>query len=102
MAEISWGTKRTCAGCFARFYDLRKSPPVCPKCGTILEMHTSSKAKRSKGGIKESVLPIDDFDLNLVDAIDVVSVEDDAAILEDEDSIDQGLGGIPGIDEDVA
>jgi len=28
------GTKRVCVACSARFYDLTKTPAVCPKCGT--------------------------------------------------------------------
>jgi len=26
------GRKHTCTGCEARFYDLNKKPPVCPRC----------------------------------------------------------------------
>ncbi len=28
------GTKRVCVSCANRFYDLARTPPVCPKCGT--------------------------------------------------------------------
>jgi uncharacterized protein (TIGR02300 family) len=28
------GSKRVCVSCATRFYDLARSPPVCPKCGT--------------------------------------------------------------------
>ena len=28
------GTKCACASCSERFYDLNRSPAVCPKCGT--------------------------------------------------------------------
>lgn len=28
------GHKRVCVSCAARFYDLARMPPVCPKCGT--------------------------------------------------------------------
>jgi len=28
------GTKRACLNCGTRFYDLMRTPPVCPKCGT--------------------------------------------------------------------
>ncbi|MGE0726183.1 MAG: TIGR02300 family protein, partial [Alphaproteobacteria bacterium] len=31
--KASWGTKRTCQSCAARFYDLNKGPIKCPKCG---------------------------------------------------------------------
>ena len=34
MVKAELGTKRTCPSCAARFYDLLKSPIVCPKCGT--------------------------------------------------------------------
>ncbi|WP_339852442.1 FYDLN acid domain-containing protein, partial [uncultured Nisaea sp.] len=34
MAKPEWGIKRTCQSCGARFYDLMKSPIVCPKCET--------------------------------------------------------------------
>jgi uncharacterized protein (TIGR02300 family) len=27
------GLKRTCGACDAKFYDLEKSPIICPKCG---------------------------------------------------------------------
>ncbi len=32
MVNPELGTKRTCSSCGARFYDLAKSPVVCPKC----------------------------------------------------------------------
>ena len=34
MAKLELGTKRVCVACGARFYDLMKSPAICPKCGT--------------------------------------------------------------------
>jgi uncharacterized protein (TIGR02300 family) len=33
MSKVELGTKCTCAGCGQRFYDLNKTPGVCPKCG---------------------------------------------------------------------
>ena len=38
MAKPELGTKRLCAGCGAKFYDLNKDPIVCPKCGTVYEV----------------------------------------------------------------
>jgi uncharacterized protein (TIGR02300 family) len=29
------GSKRVCVSCAAHFYDMEKTPPVCPKCATI-------------------------------------------------------------------
>ena len=33
MGRPELGAKHTCAACAERFYDLNKSPAVCPKCG---------------------------------------------------------------------
>jgi uncharacterized protein (TIGR02300 family) len=38
VAKPELGTKRLCASCSAKFYDLNKDPIVCPKCGTIYEV----------------------------------------------------------------
>lgn len=35
MAKPELGTKRLCANCGAKFYDLSKTPIVCPKCETV-------------------------------------------------------------------
>ena len=35
MAKPDLGTKRLCGSCGAKFYDLNKSPIVCPKCETV-------------------------------------------------------------------
>ncbi len=29
------GLKHTCSSCEARFYDLGRQPPTCPKCGQV-------------------------------------------------------------------
>lgn len=98
VAELSWGVKRTCNACSARFYDLRKSPAVCPKCGTLCELHTTVRGKRERTAVKEAVLPLDDFDLALVDGVDPVVA--DPALLEEEE--DPGFVDLPAdLDEDV-
>lgn len=38
MAKPELGTKRLCASCGAKFYDLNKDPVTCPKCGTVFEI----------------------------------------------------------------
>ncbi len=90
MAELSWGVKRTCNGCGARFYDLKKSPATCPKCGVTFELLTTSRGKRGRSAAKEVVLPLDDLDLVLGDDAAVV---DDPTLLEEDD--DSGFGDLP-------
>jgi uncharacterized protein (TIGR02300 family) len=38
MTKQELGTKRSCAHCGAKFYDLHHSPITCPKCETIFEV----------------------------------------------------------------
>jgi uncharacterized protein (TIGR02300 family) len=38
VAKPELGTKRLCASCGAKFYDLNKAPIHCPKCGTVYEI----------------------------------------------------------------
>jgi uncharacterized protein (TIGR02300 family) len=38
VAKPELGTKRLCANCGAKFYDLSKDPIVCPKCHTVMEL----------------------------------------------------------------
>lgn len=37
MAKPELGTKRHCQACEARFFDLNRSPIVCPKCATVFK-----------------------------------------------------------------
>ncbi len=45
MAKPELGTKRLCAGCGAKFYDLNKDPIVCPKCSTVFEIAPSLRPR---------------------------------------------------------
>jgi uncharacterized protein (TIGR02300 family) len=38
VAKPELGTKRICASCGAKFYDLARDPIICPKCGTVYEV----------------------------------------------------------------
>src|SRR3546814_10616018 len=45
VANPKWGTKRICQTCGTKFYDLTKSPIICPSCSAQFdprsEEHTS-------------------------------------------------------------
>ncbi len=38
VAKPELGTKRLCASCNAKFYDLNHDPITCPKCGAVHEV----------------------------------------------------------------
>ncbi len=46
MAKAEWGTKRLCQSCGTKFYDFRRSPALCPKCGVKFEPKVQSKPQR--------------------------------------------------------
>jgi uncharacterized protein (TIGR02300 family) len=48
VSKPEWGTKRNCQSCGARFYDLRRSPIECPRCGTIFDPETLVRARRPR------------------------------------------------------
>jgi uncharacterized protein (TIGR02300 family) len=49
VVKASWGTKRTCQSCGARFYDLNKGPIKCPKCGREHDREDFVKVRRGRG-----------------------------------------------------
>ncbi len=39
LAKPEWGVKRVCVECVTKFYDMQRSPPICPKCGAAIVEH---------------------------------------------------------------
>ena len=52
MTKPELGTKRLCANCSARYYDLNKTPITCPKCGAPLEVVASTPRTRGQQAVK--------------------------------------------------
>jgi uncharacterized protein (TIGR02300 family) len=48
VAKPELGTKRLCGNCSAKFYDLNKTPIVCPKCQTVMELSAVSSRPRAE------------------------------------------------------
>ena len=46
MVKPELGTKRLCASCGAKFYDLNKDPIHCPKCGAVYEVVLATRPVR--------------------------------------------------------
>ena len=62
MAKPEFGTKRLCASCGAKFYDLHHDPITCPKCGTVFEVAAVTtrgrpEAARSPVRVVEAIVP---------------------------------------------
>ncbi len=86
MTKAELGTKRVCAGCSAKFYDLRREPVVCPKCGTPVKAAKSEPAKPTTADAGKDKPEV----TKESDEVEVVSLE---ALADEED--------IPDLDDDV-
>ncbi|MBP2313673.1 TIGR02300 family protein [Azospirillum soli] len=75
MAKPEWGVKRICPSCGARYYDLRKDPPVCPSCGAQFDPEALLKSRKARPA------PVDD-----VKKAPVVADTDDEVETEDEEA----------------
>jgi uncharacterized protein (TIGR02300 family) len=97
LAKPEWGTKRQCGSCGSRFYDLTRTPIVCPKCGAAYEGEQTFKSRRSSAPAEkaiaavkpEAVIDLDDETLIVLDDDDdldaaaEVSEEEDESLIED-------------------
>lgn len=59
MAKPELGTKRLCASCGAKFYDLNHDPITCPKCGVVYEVapRGGGRPDTSRAAPQEAVAP---------------------------------------------
>jgi uncharacterized protein (TIGR02300 family) len=97
MAKPELGTKRVCVACGTRFYDLTKSPAVCPKCGTEQPIE-QPRPRRTGGNVAEDKRPKkpvpapEDVDVE-VEGVEDVEEED---VLESTDDLEDDADAISG------
>ena len=102
MAKPEWGAKRTCQSCGARFYDLQRTPIICPKCGSNVEPEVIFKPRRQSAAALAAAA---DAEAKLVPAavIDVEIENDEVEVEETEiDAIDGGDDDESGLIEDAS
>jgi uncharacterized protein (TIGR02300 family) len=58
MTKPELGTKRMCAHCGVKFYDLHHSPITCPKCGRVGPIGVSSRFRAAPEPEREVGPPI--------------------------------------------
>ena len=96
MVKAELGTKRTCPSCAARFYDLMKSPIICPKCGASF---LAAAILPSKGDLPASAVQapkprVVEEDVIETADVELVSLEDAEA----PDVADDETAGIEDVD----
>jgi uncharacterized protein (TIGR02300 family) len=109
VAKAELGMKLTCESCGARFYDLNKTPGVCPKCGTANARPVIFKASRrpaedrekaaaaakaaASAAAKPAVTDDDDVDAAVADDDDEdEAVIEDTSDLGEDDDVDVPVG----------
>ena len=92
MAKVDLGTKRTCAKCAAKFYDMSRKPILCPKCG--VEFIISTKPVRAVAAAPVAAAPVAKAAAKK-EVVELISLED--AELE---QVGKGKAGDPDIDVD--
>ena len=96
VVKAELGTKRTCPSCATRFYDLLKSPAVCPKCGASF---LAAAILPSKGDFPGAAAAppkprvVVEEDVKTPD-VELVSLED----VEVPDTVDDETAGIEDVD----
>lgn len=104
MAKPELGTKRVCVSCGARFYDLQKTPAVCPKCSTE-QPPEQPRTRRTGGNVldekrRAKILPVPGIeDPDVETEADAEEVEED--VLEDTSDLEDGADAIAEVEVEV-
>lgn len=92
MVKPEWGLKRTCLSCGSRFYDMSRSPIICPKCGAVVDPETVVKnTRRSQSSVPAEpkapaqVALADDALEADADEVETAGDDEDAAIEDGEE-----------------
>ena len=101
VTKPEWGTKRTCQSCGAHFYDLRKDPIVCPKCGATYDPEAILKSRRRAPEkvvvpvkpVKEAELPDPETDVETEESGEEGDdvIEDTSELGEDDEDIPETI-----------
>lgn len=87
MAKPEWGQKRTCSSCGCRFYDLARTPIVCPKCSAAVDVEPVFKVRRGAS----APAPEPKVVVPVIVADEEGDVDpDDLAVIEDEEEAAEG------------
>ena len=72
MVHKNLGRKRRCASCGMKFYDLTKTPAICPACGTEFDPEVLLKSRRGRAAPKvdEAKTPSKEEDVNEDDVVE--------------------------------
>ena len=87
MAKPEWGRKRTCQVCGKKYYDLNKSPIICPYCAVEFDPESILRTRKSKS-VSPKVTTGNDNDLTEdISNIDDIELDSDSEVVSDDDPL---------------
>lgn len=102
MAAASLGNRLLCGACGARYYDLNRPEPFCPKCKTIYTVPTKT-VRRAKPKPEPEPEPVDldedEDDEEDDDGVEEVNLDTDRILPSVTGSDDDDETGDPALDE---
>ncbi len=87
MAKLEWGKKRICSSCNTKYYDLNKSPIICPSCGAEFDSNDFFRARKGKSVSSKSSLENDNELTDDIENIDDIEIGPDAEVVSDDDPL---------------
>jgi uncharacterized protein (TIGR02300 family) len=100
VAKPELGTKRLCANCGAKFYDLSKTPITCPKCHTVMELAAVAPRPRPDAAAARAAAPVKEEAVPETQDAEFVSLEEADAEAEGKKTGDDAIAGEDDIDID--
>ena len=85
MAKPEWGKKRTCQSCGTKYYDLNKTPMICPSCGVEFDPDILLKTKKGKS-LSSKIISDDEKELT-TDISDLDDIDSDNEVVSDDDPL---------------
>jgi len=78
VAKAELGTKRLCASCGAKFYDLSKDPITCPKCSAVFQIVTVAPRGRpdAAAAARAAAVPVQEVEAPETTDAEFVSLEE--------------------------
>jgi uncharacterized protein (TIGR02300 family) len=97
VAKPEWGTKRICQSCSAPFYDLKRDPIVCPKCGSVFDPEAILKSRKVKGTeeVQEAPKKKPEKSEDVLEDEEDTGIGDDDDVLEDANDLEsEDMSGV--------
>ena len=85
MAKPEWGKKRTCQACGTKYYDLNKTPMICPSCRAEFDPDLLLRSRKAKSFSSKNISSKDNDLTAEISNLD--DIESDSEVVSDDDPL---------------